>query len=116
MLDGYVIFVNRVGEQKDLVFLGYSPVGDPWGNVVSEGPGREEALIIADIDPSKVRRRRRECPWSRRPASPFSAENSTVWPKKAVTSEQQRVASCAGKDLSCGCQAYTKNSVLTIRR
>jgi predicted amidohydrolase len=29
---------------------------------VAEGPGREEALIIADIDLGNVRRRRREVP------------------------------------------------------
>ena len=62
MLQSYVIFVNRVGEQEDLVFLGYSHVVDPWGKVVAEGPGREEALIIADIDLGNVRRRRREVP------------------------------------------------------
>ena len=62
MLESYVIFVNRVGEQEDLVFLGYSHVVDPWGKVVAEGPGREEALIIADIDLGNVRSRRREVP------------------------------------------------------
>ncbi len=62
MLESYVIFVNRVGEQEDFVFLGYSHVVDPWGKVVAEGPGREEALIIADIDLGNVRRRRREVP------------------------------------------------------
>ena len=62
MLESYVIFVNRVGEQEDFVFLGYSHVVDPWGRVVAEGPGREEALIIADIDLGNVRRRRREVP------------------------------------------------------
>ncbi len=62
MLESYVIFVNRVGEQEDLVFLGYSHVVDPWGKVLAEGPGREETLIIADIDLGNVRRRRREVP------------------------------------------------------
>lgn len=62
MLESYVIFVNRVGEEGDLVFLGYSHVVDPWGRVVAEGPGREEALITADIDLDNVRRRRREVP------------------------------------------------------
>ena len=62
MLESYVIFVNRVGEQEDLVFLGYSHVVDPWGKVVAEGPGHKEALITADIDLGNVRRRRREVP------------------------------------------------------
>ena len=62
MLQSYVIFVNRVGKEEILVFLGYSHVVDPWGHVVVEGPGREEALITADIDLDNVRRRRREVP------------------------------------------------------
>ena len=62
MLESYVIFVNRIGEEESLVFLGYSHVVDPWGRVVAEGPGREEALITVDIDLGNVRRRRREVP------------------------------------------------------
>ncbi len=62
MLESYVIFVNRVGEEDNLVFLGYSHVVDPWGRVVTEGPGCKEALITADIDLDNVRRRRREVP------------------------------------------------------
>jgi len=62
MLESYVIFVNRVGEQQSLVFLGHSHVVDPWGRVVAEGPGHEEALITVDIDLANVRRRRREVP------------------------------------------------------
>ena len=62
MLESYVIFVNRVGQQDSLVFWGYSHVVDPWGTVVAEGPLHEEALITADIDLDNVRRRRREVP------------------------------------------------------
>ncbi len=62
MLESYVVFVNRVGEEGDLTFSGYSHVVDPWGRVVAEGPGYEEALITADIDLADVRRRRREVP------------------------------------------------------
>lgn len=62
MLESYVIFVNRVGQQESLVFWGYSHVVDPWGTVVAEGPMHEEALITADIDLGNVRRRRREVP------------------------------------------------------
>ncbi len=62
MLESYVVFVNRVGEEGDLTFSGYSHVVDPWGRVVAEGPGQEEALITADIDLADVRRRRREVP------------------------------------------------------
>jgi predicted amidohydrolase len=62
MLECYVVFVNRVGKQDDLVFWGYSHVVDPWGTVVAEGPLLEEALITVDIDLGNVRRRRREVP------------------------------------------------------
>src|SRR5918997_1054563 len=62
MLQSYVVFVNRVGKQEDLVFWGYSHVVDPWGTVVAEAPLHEEALITADIDLGNVRRRRREVP------------------------------------------------------
>ena len=62
MLESYVIFVNRVGKQDNLVFWGYSHVVDPWGTVVAEAPLHEEALITVDIDLSNVRRRRREVP------------------------------------------------------
>jgi predicted amidohydrolase len=62
MLESYVIFVNRIGEEEDLVFLGHSHVVDPWGQVVAEGPERAEALITVDIDLGNVRRRRREVP------------------------------------------------------
>jgi predicted amidohydrolase len=62
MLECYVVFVNRVGIQDNLVFWGYSHVVDPWGTVVAEGPLHEEALITVDIDLGNVRRRRREVP------------------------------------------------------
>jgi predicted amidohydrolase len=62
MLECYVVFVNRVGKQDNLVFWGYSHVVDPWGTVAAEAPLHEEALITADIDLGNVRRRRREVP------------------------------------------------------
>jgi predicted amidohydrolase len=62
MLESYVVFVNRVGRQDEIVFWGYSHVVDPWGTVVAEGPLFEEALIVVDIDLGHVRRRRREIP------------------------------------------------------
>jgi predicted amidohydrolase len=62
MLECYVVFVNRVGQQDNLVFWGYSHVVDPWGTVVADGPLHEEALITVDIDLGNVRRRRREVP------------------------------------------------------
>lgn len=62
MLESYVIFVNRVGEEAGLHFWGGSHVYDPWGKLVAEAPLDEPALVIAELDLANVRRRRREMP------------------------------------------------------
>lgn len=61
-LQAYVLFVNRVGEEAGLRFWGGSQVVDPWGRMVAEAPEDEPALILAELDSSAVRRRRREIP------------------------------------------------------
>ena len=62
MLETYVVFVNRVGAEGDLSFWGGSHVYDPWGELVVEAPGAEEAFVTVELDLSAVRRRRREMP------------------------------------------------------
>jgi predicted amidohydrolase len=62
MLETFVVFVNRVGHEADLHFWGGSHVYDPWGELVAEAPEDEPGLVIAELDLSKVRRRRREMP------------------------------------------------------
>jgi predicted amidohydrolase len=62
MLETFVVFVNRVGDEGDLHFWGGSHVYDPWGELVAEAPEDEPGLVIAELDLSKVRRRRREMP------------------------------------------------------
>jgi predicted amidohydrolase len=62
MLECYVVFVNRVGDEPGLGFWGGSHVYDPWGELVAEAPTDEPALISVDLDLSGVRRRRREMP------------------------------------------------------
>jgi predicted amidohydrolase len=62
MLETFVVFVNRVGEEGDLRFWGGSHVYDPYGDLVAEAPENEPGLVIAELDLSKVRRRRREMP------------------------------------------------------
>jgi predicted amidohydrolase len=62
MLETYVVFVNRVGAEGDLSFWGGSHVYDPWGELVAEAPGGEEAFVTVELDLSAVRRRRREMP------------------------------------------------------
>jgi predicted amidohydrolase len=62
MLETFVVFVNRVGEEGDLRFWGGSHVYDPYGELVAEAPEDEAGLVMAELDLSKVRRRRREMP------------------------------------------------------
>jgi NAD+ synthase (glutamine-hydrolysing) len=54
----WVALVNAVGAQDELVFDGHSVVVDEEGEVVVRGPAFEEALLVADIDPSTAVRRR----------------------------------------------------------
>jgi predicted amidohydrolase len=62
LLECYVVFVNRVGEDSGLAFWGGSHVVDPYGRTVAEAPRFEEALVVAEIDPAAVDERRREWP------------------------------------------------------
>jgi predicted amidohydrolase len=62
MLETWVVFVNRVGEEGGLAFWGGSHVYDPWGELVAEAPVAESALLTVEIDLGAVRRRRREMP------------------------------------------------------
>ena len=62
MLECYVIFVNRVGEEAGLHFWGGSHVYDPWGKLVAQAPIGEPALVTTELDLAAVRRRRREMP------------------------------------------------------
>ena len=54
----WVVFANAVGGQDELVFDGHSLVIDQDGQIVARAPAFEEALIVADIDPSTALARR----------------------------------------------------------
>lgn len=58
----WVVFCNRVGEEAGARFWGGSRIIDPWGEVVAQAPLYEPALLVADVDVSAARRRRREVP------------------------------------------------------
>lgn len=62
MLECYVVFVNRVGQEGALEFWGGSHVYDPWGELVAEAPLDEPALVTVELDLANVRRRRHEMP------------------------------------------------------
>ncbi len=54
----WVVFVNAVGGQDELLFDGHSLVVDEEGEIVARGPAFEEALVVVDIDPSTAVSRR----------------------------------------------------------
>ncbi|MFG2139079.1 nitrilase-related carbon-nitrogen hydrolase [Streptomyces sp. NPDC048650] len=62
MLQCWVVFVNRVGNEHGATFWGGSRVVDPRGMVVAQAPKWEPALVTVDIDPAEARRQRRAVP------------------------------------------------------
>ncbi len=54
----YVVYVNLVGGNDELVFDGRSMVIDPLGNIVARAKAFEEDLLIVSVDPGKAERRR----------------------------------------------------------
>jgi predicted amidohydrolase len=62
LFECYVVFVNRVGAEADLVFWGGSHIVDPQGRVVAEAPNDDEAIVVVEVDLDEVDRRRRETP------------------------------------------------------
>src|SRR3954469_11975855 len=54
----FVVFVNAVGGQDELVFDGHSCVLDDEGEVLARAPGFEEALLVVDVDPAEAMGRR----------------------------------------------------------
>jgi NAD+ synthase (glutamine-hydrolysing) len=54
----YVVYVNQVGGQDELVFDGSSMVVAPDGNVVAMGPAFEESVFAVDLDTEMVTKER----------------------------------------------------------
>ena len=54
----WIAFVNAVGAQDELIFDGHSLVLDGEGTLVARGPAFEEALVVADVDPTTAVARR----------------------------------------------------------
>ncbi|HET9544467.1 MAG TPA: NAD+ synthase, partial [Gaiellaceae bacterium] len=54
----WVVFVNAIGGQDELLFDGHSLVVDEEGEVVARGPAFEETLLVVDIDPATATGRR----------------------------------------------------------
>ncbi|NGO76476.1 amidohydrolase [Streptomyces sp. YC504] len=62
MLQCWVVFVNRVGNENGATFWGGSRVVDPRGTVVAQAPKWEPGLVTVDIDVHEARRQRRAVP------------------------------------------------------
>ncbi|MBB1246391.1 amidohydrolase [Streptomyces durbertensis] len=62
MLQAWVVFVNRVGNEHGATFWGGSRVVDPRGNVIAQAPRWEPALLTVDVDVHEARRARRAVP------------------------------------------------------
>ena len=65
----YVLKVNRVGAEGDMIYRGRSIIVDPTGRVLAGPAGEEVDVVWADIDPAKVKelRVRRPRLMNRRP-------------------------------------------------
>ena len=62
LLQCYVVFVNRVGDEDGFTFWGGSHVVDPFGEVVAEAARLAEELLVVEIDPALVEERRAALP------------------------------------------------------
>jgi len=57
----YVVGVNRVGRGGRLTYAGDSRILDPWGELLASAAG-QETLLLADLDPARVREARESFP------------------------------------------------------
>jgi predicted amidohydrolase len=53
----YFMAVNRVGVERGFRFIGHSKIAGPFGNTLAEARGADEAILYAEIDPHKARRK-----------------------------------------------------------
>ncbi|WP_292761197.1 carbon-nitrogen hydrolase family protein [Microbacterium sp. UBA3486] len=65
----HVVYVNRVGAESDLTYVGRSSIVGPDGTILASLGAHEPGLMIASIDPAATRRAHQENPYldDRRP-------------------------------------------------
>ncbi len=56
----FVVAAAQAGSGGPFETYGHSLIVNPWGEVLAEGPGEGEALLVADLDLAEVTRRREE--------------------------------------------------------
>ena len=54
----FLALANRIGQEKDLVFCGSSSLVDPMGRILVRADTFEPALLIAEIDLSRLAKAR----------------------------------------------------------
>ncbi len=54
----YVVAAAQAGAAGAFPTYGHSLIVDPWGEVLAEGPGEGEAVLVAELDFDQVTRRR----------------------------------------------------------
>jgi predicted amidohydrolase len=59
----YVAYVNRVGTEGELTYVGRSGLFGPDGAAVVEADGESEALLTAGVDPAEIARVREINPY-----------------------------------------------------
>ena len=89
----WLVYVNQVGGQDELVFDGGSVVVDPEGHVKARAVNFDEQLLITDIDVSPVYRKRRLDP--RGHAEPYEPLPIDVLTSDRQISEPAEVAALA---------------------
>ncbi len=89
-LDGeaYVASCNLVGGQDELVFDGTSGIYDPDGTARARAASFQEALVVADLDPTRVGHRRRlDRRWRTGEAVPVVEVRGAPEPRPAAPAE-----------------------------
>ena len=61
----FVAATNRVGQEGELRFWGSSFVADPSGHLIYRASSKNDEIVLADCDLSKVEKTRREWPFLR---------------------------------------------------
>jgi len=59
----YVVGVNRVGGGGRLRYSGDTLLVSPWGEILGDGAGGEEQVLLADVDPAVVASTRERYPF-----------------------------------------------------
>ncbi len=104
----YILYLNGVGGQDELVFDGESLVVDPYGEVLARAAQFEEALLLVDLDPARAR------------TAPGAGRAGGLWPLRTVALPDRKNAPAGARtaagDRLCGSAAERARPWATPRR